>query len=179
MADRGSVWAQRFILAAIIQGAIAFVITAILLYLALPWSNMASPAAVVAFGSAGTWLTVGYLGYIMFPVIGTGLSALFYHYIESVMDRPYTGSMTWLAWGHLLLGNIGIGLALLLMMYGGYVGGSMMVPAYLGGQGQGAQVVHEQVLGALTFPISTLFLIGSIGPLLGGIGFGMQIWRKR
>lgn len=35
----------------------------------------------------------------------------------------------------------------------------MMVPTYLGGQGQGAQVVHQQVL--------------------GGIGFGMQIWRKR
>lgn len=62
MADRGSVWAQRFILAAIIQGAIAFVITVVLLYPDLPWSNMTSPATVVAFGSAGTWLTVGYVG---------------------------------------------------------------------------------------------------------------------
>jgi len=178
MAEQGSVWARRFIVAAIIQGAIAWVITALFLYMNLPSSGVATPASVVAFGQAGTWLTVGFIGYVLFPVIGTAVSALIYHYLEVVLDRPYTGGLRWLAWAHLLLGNIGIGLGLGLMMYGGYVGGAAMVPTYLGGQAQNAQWVHEHVLGPLSMPIFVSLSVGALGPLLGGIGFALQL-RKR
>jgi len=178
MAPQGSVWARRFILGALLQGAVMFLLTAWLLWLDLPWSEAVTPAAVVAFGSAGTWLTVGYVGYILFLVVGTGLSALFYHYIEVVMGRPYEGRYNLLAWGHLLFSNVTGGLALGLMMYGGYVGGAAMVSPFLGGGGRDSQWVHANVLGPLTVPLSILFLIAAAGPLLGGIGYFLKVVRK-
>lgn len=180
MAEARSVWARRFIFAALMQGLILFAITAVLLYvdaasfLGLPGGDLVTPAAVVAEGSAGTWFTVGYFGYLIVPILGSGVSALFYREIEVAMNRPYTGWHRWLAWGHLLLGNIILGAGLGLMMYGGYFGGALMVPTTLGGQGQSAYYVHTHVLGALAEPISILFMLGMIGPLLGGIGYGLK-----
>ncbi len=164
-------------MAALIQGAIMFIITAVLLAFNIPGSGFTSPAAVVAYGEAGTWLLVGYLGYIIFPIIGTGLSALFYHYYEVVMNRPYTGRLNWLAWGHLLLGNIGIGLAFIFMIYGGYNGGAAMVPTSLGGLGESAYYAHTHYLGQFATPIAYLLAIGALGPLLGGIGYFLEMRR--
>jgi len=180
MAEARSVWAKRFIFAALIQGLILFAITAVLLYvsvagtLGLPGSDLVSAAAVVAQGSAGTWFTVGYFGYLIVPILGSGVSALFYREIEIAMNRPYMGWHRWLAWGHLLLGNIALGAGLGLMMYGGYFGGALMVPTTLGGQGQSSYYVHTHVLGALAEPVTILFALGMLGPLLGGIGYGLK-----
>jgi hypothetical protein len=176
MADAGSVWARRFIGTALIQGLIMFGLTMVLLIVDIvafvsPNSGLTSPESVIATGSAGTWFTIGYLGYLIVPVVGTGLSALFYHYIEVVMGHPYRGGLNTLAWAHLILGNVAIGLALGLLMYGGYFGGAAMVPVDLGGGGQSAEWVHAHILGGLTAPISTLFLVGALGPLFGGIGY--------
>src|ERR671924_1063074 len=59
-----SKWANRFVIAAIIQGALAAGATAFLLY----DSQYGTPGAakIVAGGGAGNWLTVGYLGFIIF-----------------------------------------------------------------------------------------------------------------
>ncbi len=175
----GSVWARRFIGAALIQGAIMFVLTELLLYADFPFSGFVSPENIVAQGSAGTWFTVGFLGYLIVPVAGSGLSALFYHYLETVMNRPYEDGMRYLAWGHLLLGNIVLGAALGLLMYGGYVGGAQLFAPTLNCPGPltVSQCVHDQILGPLVPVISTLFIVGSIGPLLGGIGYAVQ-FRK-
>ena len=180
MAEARSIWAGRFIFAALLQGLVLFAITAVLLYvdaasfLGLPGGDLVTPAAVVAEGSAGTWFTVGYFGYLIVPILGSGVSALFYREIEVSMQRPYAGWHRWLAWGHLLLGNAALGAGLGLMMYGGYFGGALMVPATLGGQGQTAYYVHTHVLGALAEPISILLILGMLGPLLGGIGYALK-----
>jgi len=183
MASAGSVWARRFIVTALIQGAIMFALTMVLLVVDIiafvsPTAGLTSPESVIATGSAGTWFTVGYLGYLVVPVVGSGLSALFYHYVEVVMDRPYAGGRQYLAWAHLILGNLFLSAALGLLMYGGYFGGAAMVPVDLGGGGQSAEWVHANILGELTAPISTLFLIGALGPFLGGLGYYLQFRGK-
>lgn len=180
MEAEASVWARRFIGAALIQGAIMFVLTEILLYADFPFSGFVSPENIVAQGSAGTWFTVGFLGYLIVPVVGSGLSALFYHYIEVVMRHPYQGGIQYLAWGHLLIGNLVLGAALGLLMYGGYVGGSQLFAPTLNCPSGStiAVCVHDQILGPLVPIISTLFIVGSLGPLLGGIGYAVQFRKK-
>ncbi len=178
-----SVWARRFIWAALIQGAILFVVTMTLLLVDLvaflaPGLGIVSPELIIASGFAGTWFTIGFLGYFIVPVIGSGLSAWFYHYVEAVLGKPYRGGRQYLAWAHLLLGNVLIGAALGLLMYGGYTGGAAMLAASLGGGGHDAQWVHDNILGFLTGPISSLFIVGALGPLLGGVGYFLQFRGK-
>ncbi len=183
MEASGSVWARRFVVAALIQGAILFVITMSLLVIDLvaflaPGLGIVSPELIIASGFAGTWFTIGFLGYFIVPVIGSGLSAWIYHYIEVNLGRPYQGGRQYLAWAHLLLGNFLIAAALGLLMYGGYTGGGAMLPTNLGGGGHDALWVHDNILGYLTGPISSLFIVGALGPLLGGIGYYLQFRGK-
>jgi hypothetical protein len=180
----GSVWARRFVWTALVQGMILFVITMALLVVDLvgflaPGSGIVSPELIIASGFAGTWFTIGFLGYFIVPVIGSGLSAWFYHYIEVDLGRTYAGGRQYLAWAHLLLGNLLIGAALGLLMYGGYSGGAAMLSVPLGGGGHDAQWVHDNILGFLTGPISSLLIVGALGPFLGGVGYFLQLRGKR
>src|SRR5438445_12284375 len=99
-------WANRFIIAAIVQGALAVGVTSYLLYDAVYGSP--GPARIVAGGSAGTWLTVGYLGYIMLGPLATAVTALFYHHIEVNLPAPYKCCPNAFAWLHLVLMHVGV-----------------------------------------------------------------------
>ena len=70
-----SKWANRFVIAAIIQGALAAALTSYLLYQGV-WGFPAA-SRIVAGGGAGTWLTVGYLVYIVLGPISAAVTALF------------------------------------------------------------------------------------------------------
>src|SRR5579864_82299 len=74
-------WANRWIIAAIAQGALAAGATAFLLY----DSQYGNPGAakIVAGGGAGTWLTVGFLGFIIFGPLAAAVTSLFYQHLES------------------------------------------------------------------------------------------------
>jgi hypothetical protein len=69
-------WTQRFIGAAIIQGA---VIVALTVFLVLSQISFLKPevSRVIAAGGAGTWFTFGYIVYIVVGIIGVAVSALF------------------------------------------------------------------------------------------------------
>src|SRR5690349_20610137 len=69
-------WANRWIIVAIAQGALAAGATAFLLY----DSQYGTPGAakIVAGGGAGTWLTVGFLGFVIFGPLAAAVTSLFY-----------------------------------------------------------------------------------------------------
>jgi len=159
-----SVWARRFIGVAIIQGAAAFVIAALMLVLTLFGASfgITSPSRIVASGSAGTWMFVGFSGFLIVGVLGVGLSALFYHYIEVVRGQRYDGN--------LILMNVGASGASWLFIVAGHVGGA----AQLAGIPQ-AQV-HERIV-TFVLPIAGFMAVGAIGVFLGGIGYVLK-WRK-
>ena len=120
-------WASRFVVAAIVQGALA---TANTLFWVIGQLGFMKPefSRVIAFGSAGNWFTVGYLSYLIVGVMGVAVTALFYNHIENVLGKPYTGIADKLAWLHLILMNVGVIGATWLMMIGGYLGGAAMLP---------------------------------------------------
>src|SRR3972149_4815225 len=129
-----SKWAARFLVASIIQGAAAFVLMTVLLYLAV----FGTPAAsrIVAGGGAGTWLVVGIIAYAIVGVLGIAVSALFYQHLEVVLEKPYAGWRNGAAWAHLILGG-GVGsAAALLTAWGGYTAGAALLPTPVGGGGR-------------------------------------------
>jgi vacuolar-type H+-ATPase subunit I/STV1 len=135
MKGSSSKMAVLFLYAAVVQGAIAALITFLGAFgdqIGL-WPVAAS--RVIAGGEAGTWFTVGYVVYLIVGVVAMAVTSLFYFFIESVQGKQYKGVAKGLAWVHLVFGNIGVAGAALLTMVGGYLGGAAMQPAKFGGQG--------------------------------------------
>lgn len=167
-------WTARWIGAAIVQGALATLIT---LYIVVGqiFFLKPEPSRVIAFGSAGMWFTMGYLTYLSVGVMGVALTALFYHYIESVLMKPYTGVADKLAWLHFILMNVGVVGATGLMMLSGYLGGAAMLPPEVGGRGWGPAQVHTEIFYGipLGYPlwITVFIILLSTGVILGGLGY--------
>jgi len=188
-----SVWAGRFVAAAIIQGGIAFAVMAGLIILSIPGVANPSPGRIVAGGdscsvritnaTAGTgtgtcsnasnWFIVGMIGYALVGVLGIAVSALFYQYLETALGAPYSGWRNITAWIHLVLGGGGSSAAALLAAYGGYQGGAALLT------GQNAGFVHTNILGPISVPITGLMALGLLGFFLGGIGYVTAWWSVR
>jgi hypothetical protein len=173
--NTNSVWTKRFMVAAVIQGAVVVGLT---FFFVLGQISYLKPevSRVMAAGSAGTWLTFGYVMYIIVGVIGVAVSALFYHYLEGMMSRRLGRSGSVLAWIHLLLMNFGTAAAMGMLMYAGYIGGAAMLPENVGGKGLNAAEAHE-VLGPFTEPISIAILVILVGVMAGGLSFVVTYMR--
>ena len=174
-----SKWANRFIIAAIVQGALAAGVTAWLLYDAT--YDTPGAARVVASGGGGTWLTVGYLGYIMLGPLAVAVTALFYQHLEVNLRSVYKGWPNIFAWLHLVLMNVGVVGAPWLMMNGGWRAGVLaislqgQVPPLSVGQINGQ--VHVQVLSGYPGYIAPFAAIAILGAFAGGIGY-LVVWRR-
>jgi hypothetical protein len=172
-------WANRFIVAAIVQGALAAGLTAWLLYDAT--YDTPGAAKIVASGGGGTWLTEGYLAYIMFGPLAVAVTALFYQHLEVNLRAPYKGWSNIFAWLHLVLMNVGVVAGTWLMMNGGWRAGAL---AYSLGQqtpplspGQISGQVHVQILSGYPGYIAPFAAIAIIGAFAGGIGY-LVTWRR-
>jgi hypothetical protein len=170
-------WTNRFIYAAIIQGAI---IVGLTIFLVFSQISFLKPeiSRVIAAGGAGTWFTFGYVMYVVVGVIGVAVSALFYYYLEKVLVKPYNKRLTkLLAWTHLFLMNIGTTTTMGMLMYAGYIAGAAMLPENVGGQGFNAGQAH-QILAPFVEPIAIAILMLLLGIILGGVGFLLTYNRK-
>jgi len=170
--------AGLFLYAAIIQGAIAALITFLGGFGDQIGLYPVAVSRVIAGGEAGMWFIMGYLMYIIVAVVAMAVTSLFYFYIETVLGKSYTGASKVLAWVHLVLGNVGVAGAAILAMVGGYLGGAGMQPVQFGGQGWSTGQVHVNVLQFYSEPIAAFLLLALIGFTLGGIGFILAMRSK-
>lgn len=171
-----SKWANRFVIAAIIQGALATGLTGFLLYDA----KYGSPGAakIVAGGGAGNWLTVGYLGFIIFGPLACAVTSLFYQHLESTLRAPYTRIGNVFAWLHLVLMNVGVTGATWIMWNGGWRAVNLADSAFCVANPKDPSCnVHVQILGGLVDPIGYLSIVAMIGAFAGGIGYVLA-WRR-
>ena len=163
--------ASLFLYAAIVQGAVAAVVT----FLGALGDQIGllpvAVARVIAAGSAGTWFVMGYLTYLIVAVVGMAVTSLFYFFIESVQGKQYKGVAKILAWIHFVFTNLGVAGAALAAMWGGYWGAVAMAPKSVGGLGGTAGDAHVLALGPVEFPIVVFLVIAVIGFFAGGIGY--------
>ncbi len=170
--------AGLFLYAAIVQGAIAALITFVSAVGDQIGLYPVAVARVIAGGEPGMWFVMGYLMYIIVGVVAMAVTSLFYFYIETVLGKAYSGAAKPLAWMHLVLGNIGVAGAAILAMIGGYLGGAGMQPTTSGGQGWTTYQVHIHVLSYLEYPITAFILIAVLGFTLGGVGYILAMRSK-
>ena len=166
-------WAGRFIWAAVIQGIIAVIVTVLIVE---PWTYFGiksyfSPSMVIAGNGGGTWLFTGYICYLVVGVVGIAVTAVFYFYLEGVRGKGYRGVSNLLAWGHLILMNVGVTASMLLMIYAGYLGGWAGAAVAEGGLGYTDEQIHVHYLSHFVDPIGAFVLVACLGAVLGGLGY--------
>ncbi|MDE1850852.1 MAG: hypothetical protein KGH54_03610 [Candidatus Micrarchaeota archaeon] len=175
--DKTSRIATMFLWSAIAQGAILAATTFVIFI----WGSVylsPSPSMVIASGSAGIWLAVGYVMYVVM-VLALGVTSFLYDYIEARLGRRLDNASSALARVHLVLMNLGILGASLLLIYAGYVGGVGLMPASVGGGGLSQLQVHEQILGQFPVPIIAFVAATIIGVLAGGLAYIRSLLRRR
>jgi len=179
-----SKWSRRFTWAAIAHGFIATVLGLLLAIalIAAPSLSAVETATIIRIPGAGfvelAALFAFFAMYVVVGVLGAGLSALFYHHVEVVMGKIYSGVANALAWIHLVLMNVGIAGATWTMIYAGYLDGVELWPTSQGGLGWTIEQVAEQVVAQFVPIVATMLLLTGIGVLAGGIGF-LITYRKK
>ena len=175
---RPSRMAGLFLYAAMIQGAVAALVTFLGAFGDQLGLYPVGVGHVIAGGEAGQWFIMGYVMYVIVGVVAMAVTSLFYFYIETVQGKVYTGAAKAFSWIHLVFGNVGVAGAAILSMIGGYLGGAGMVPTSEGGQGWTTGQVHVHVLQFYTTPIAAFLLLALIGFALGGLGYILAMRSK-
>jgi hypothetical protein len=171
-----SKWSGRFTWAAIIQGAIVALLTAMLAAFSVgmeyPRKLVEMLIAQPAIGFSEVTALAGLGLYLVVGVIGTGLTAQFYHHFEVRAGKPYVGFVSnGLAWVHLVLMNVGVAAASMLMIYAGYLGDVAVSSREFGGFEMTIDQAAEQILNPFVTPVAALLLVTVGGAVAGGTGF--------
>lgn len=179
-----SKWAARFTWAAIIQGAIVALLTAMLAAFAAttgyPILLVEAMLSIPQVGFSEITALAGLGLYLVVGVIGTGLTAQFYHHFEIRTGKPYKGRITnGLAWIHIVLMNFGVAATSIFMIYAGYLGDIAVSETDSGGFGMTIEQTSKQILNPFIVPVSSLLLITVIGAVAGGAGFIINQFQRQ
>lgn len=179
-----SKWAARFTWAAIIQGAIVALLTAMLAAFAAttgyPILLVEAMLSIPQVGFSEITALAGLGLYLVVGVIGTGLTAQFYHHFEIRTGKPYKGRITnGLAWIHIVLMNFGVAATSIFMIYAGYLGDIAVSETESGGFGMTIEQTSKQILIPFIVPVSSLLLITVIGAVAGGAGFIINQFQRQ
>src|ERR687887_1349371 len=103
-----SIWGNRFIISAIIQGAIITGFTIVVVSIQMLFSSSINIIQFLSLSFEGPakWFFLGYIFY-MILVVAIAVTAVFYNHLEVGMGRQIKGFRSVLAWVHLAGMNIG------------------------------------------------------------------------
>src|SRR6266571_9107760 len=103
-----SIWGNRFIIAAIIQGAIITGLTLLIVAIQLLFSSTINIIQFLSLSFEGPakWFFLGYIFY-MILVVAIAVTAVFYNHLEINMAKRIKGFKAVLAWIHLIGMNAG------------------------------------------------------------------------
>src|SRR5215207_4730989 len=170
-----SVWSNRFIIAAIVQGA---VITGLTLSFVAA-QTLTSQINIIEFLSLSfegpaKWIFLGYIFY-MILVVAIAVAAVFYNHLEISMGRKIRGFRSVLAWVHLAGMNVG-GAATTITMIFACLAGSGVLGLILGGSD--SLLPNTAIMDQFIAPIATFTGVLSIGMISGGLAYVMTYLRK-
>jgi hypothetical protein len=175
-----SVWSNRFIIAAIVQGA---VITGLTLTFVAAQILLTSGTNIIEFLSLSfegpaKWIFLGYIFY-MILIVSIATTSVFYNHFEVDMQRTIRGFGSALAWVHLIGMNVGGATVTLTMIYAGLVGSGIIGIIMSGGNNAVELKPSTQVLEQFIVPISAFAMILVIGLIAGGLTFLLNFMSIR
>src|SRR6266567_1204473 len=117
------VWSNRFIISAIIQGAIITGLTILIVSIQLLFSSKINIIQFLSLSFEGPakWFFLGYIFY-MILVVAIAVTATFYNHLEINMAKRIKGFGAVLDWIHLIGMNVGGTAITLTMIFAGLSG---------------------------------------------------------
>ncbi|MFL6395628.1 MAG: hypothetical protein ACJ706_00510 [Nitrososphaeraceae archaeon] len=166
------VWSNRFIISAIIQGAIITGLTISIVSIQILFSSKINIIQFLSLSFEGPakWFFLGYIFY-MILVVAIAVTATFYHHLEIDMKKSIHGFKSVLAWIHLVGMNVGGAATTLTMIFAGLIG-SGILSVITGGTSSVSQLQpNVGIMVQFIPPISAFAGLLSIGVISGGITY--------
>src|SRR5919197_3288664 len=169
-----SVWGNRFIISAIIQGAIipGFTIMVVSIQVLFSSSINIIQFLSLSFEGPAKWFFLGYIFYIIL-VVAIAVTATFYHHLEIDMRKSIHGFKSVLAWIHLVGMNVGGAATTLTIIFAGLMGSGILSVITSGASSSSVTQLQPNVGIMVQFisPISAFAGLLSIGVISGGVTY--------
>jgi len=160
-----SPWGNKFVLSAIIQGAIITGLTVALVLMQTIFSNVSLIEFLsLSLDGPAKWFFFGYFMYITL-VVSIAITAIFYNHLESNLGKQVRGSKNKLVWTQLIGMNVGGAMTTILLIVAGFVGTGFVSFAE-GGQNQG-----QYITDLVKIPVTASALVFATGMISGGIAY--------
>jgi hypothetical protein len=168
------VWSNRFIISAIVQGAIITGLTISIVSIQMLFSSKINIIQFLSLSFEGPakWFFLGYIFY-MILVVAIAVTATFYHHLEIDMRKSISGFKCVLAWIHLVGMNVGGAATTLTMIFAGLIGSGILSVITSGPSTSSVSQLQPNVGIMVQFipPISAFAGLLSIGVLSGGVTY--------
>jgi hypothetical protein len=177
---RGSVWSDRFLKSAIVQGSIVTGLAIIFVLGQMLYSSSALNIIQflsLSFEGPAKWLFLGYVLYIILAV-AIATTALFYNHYEVNLHKTISGYRSLLAWVHLIGMNIGGASVTMTMIVAGLIG-SGVYEVVASGSVTNQLKPNTEVMAQFILPISVFAAVLVVGVIAGGIVFITNYFRMK
>lgn len=167
---RTSSWGNKFILSAIIQGAIITGLTISVVGAQMISSNVNIIQFLsLSFDGPAKWFFLGYIFY-MILVVAIATTAIFYNHLEINMEKNIRGVRAIMAWIHLICMNVGGAATTISMILAGLMG-SGALDLILSGGSTTELNQNLSIMDQFIPQIGTFAGVLSIGVVVGGISY--------
>jgi hypothetical protein len=167
-----SVWSNRFLKSAIVQGSIVTGLAIIFVLGQMLYSSSALNIIQflsLSFEGPAKWLFLGYILYIILAV-AIVTTALFYNHFEVNMHKGIRGYRSLFAWVHLIGMNIGGACVTITMIFAGVVGSGILAVIASGGIATQLKP-NTEAMAQFILPIAAFATVLVVGAIAGGIVF--------
>jgi hypothetical protein len=160
-------WVDRFIIAAIIQGAIITVMALVIVTIQM-MNNEINIIQYLSLSFEGTakWFFLGIIFHLII-IIAVAVTALFYSHLEITLKRKFSRKSNVLAAIHLIGMNVGGAGAMMIMTYAGLAGTGLLTIFTEGKIGP----KYPAIMDSFIEPIGGFITLLAVGVMCGGLGF--------
>ncbi len=160
-------WVDRFIIAAIIQGAIITIMAVVIVAIQVTNSDINIIQYLsLSFEGTAKWFFLGIIFHLIIT-IAVAVTALFYSHLEITLKKKFSRTSNVLAAIHLIGMNVGGAGAMMIMTYAGLAGTGLLTLFSEGKLGP----KNIAILDSFIEPIGGFVALLSMGVMCGGMGF--------
>ena len=162
-------WIDRFIISAIIQGALVTGMALVIVVIQVTNSQINIIQFLsLSFDGTAKWFFLGIIFHLII-ILAIAVTALFYSHLEITLKKEFSKSAKVLAYIHLIGMNVGGAGAMMIMTYAGLAGTGLVSVFTEGKLGP----KYPAIMDSFIEPIGGFIALLAIGVICGGIGFVM------